>query len=482
MSGNGFFDVREKLVTPRRAAASPASAPASAKPLTVTQITRIVDRAIAAGVPVTVVVQGEVSNFNFHRASGHAYFTLKDASACLSCVMFRDNFSSVQFKVVDGLELIATGNVRVFPKQGRHQLYIDRLQPLGQGALELAFQQLRSKLEAEGLFHADRKRPVPRYPRRIVLMTSRQGAAVQDMLKVLRRFPWIELLIYHVPVQGDGCGQHIAAAITHLNRRVEQIPGGVDLILLGRGGGSLEDLWGFNDETLARAIVASRIPIVTGIGHEVDTSIADLVADHHAHTPTEAATFVTLHWQSAANLLVERDQRLQRQAIVMLQHARQRLIAIERHEVFRRPTDRIDDLRMTLDDRQRALLSAMKHRIHALHGRVREAAERLERQGPAVQLARVQARVDEMSRCLTRGMETALRRRRDRIDAKAALLEAVSPQRVLQRGYSLTRVKRGGAIVRSAEQVKEGDRILTRFVDGEVESVVEDAKQQRLFE
>jgi exodeoxyribonuclease VII large subunit len=137
---------------------------------------------------------------------------------------------------------------------------------------------------------------------------------------------------------------------------------------------------------------------------------------------------------------------------------------------------------MTLDDRQRALLSAMKHRIHALHGRVREAAERLERQGPAVQLARVRARVDEMSRCLTRGMETALRRRQDRLDAKAALLEAVSPQRVLQRGYSLTRVKRGGAIVRSAEQVKEGDRILTRFVDGEVESVVEDAKQQRLFE
>jgi len=478
--------MREKLIAPRRAraAAGDGASPSSAttgKPLSVTQVTKLIERAITAGVPEALSVQGEVSNFNLNRASGHAYFTMKDASACIDCVMFRSEFARLKFKPGDGMEMIATGNVRVYPQRGRYQLYVNQLHPLGQGALELAFQQLRSKLEAEGLFNADRKRPVPPYPRRIVLVTSRQGAALQDMLKVLRRFPWIELMIYHVPVQGDGCGQQIAAAIAHLNRQVNHV-GGADLILLGRGGGSLEDLWGFNEEGLARAIVASRLPIITGIGHEVDVSIADLVADHWAHTPTEAAQVATAYWRAAPNLLVERTVRLRRQMATLVQSARQRLTAIARHEVFRRPTDRIDDLRMTLDDRQRALMLAMNHRLHACHRELREKTERLERQGPAVQVTRVRARVDEIAGRMSRALNTSIQRRADRVNASAALLDAVSPHRVLARGYSLTRVKKTGAIVRKAEQVKPGDRLVTRFQDGEVESIADDAKQPRLFE
>jgi exodeoxyribonuclease VII large subunit len=479
MSGNSFFDMREKLGAgkkPRPGGASPLD-----KVFSVTQLTKVIDAAIRGGVPGTVAVQGEVSNFNFNRASGHAYFTLKDPNSCINCVMFRSEFERVKFKITDGLELLARGGVRVYAAQGKYQLYVESLQPLGRGALELAFQQLRMKLEAEGLFKVERKRPVPRFPARIVIVTSRETAALADMLKVLRRFPWIRLMLFHVPVQGEGCGRQIAGALSEINRQIEKV-GGADVILLGRGGGSLEDLWGFNDESLARAIAASRLPIVTGIGHEVDVSIADLVADHHAHTPTEAARYVTAHWSNAGDLLQTITGRLGRQMRGAVEYARQRLANIQRHEVFRRPTNRIDDLRIKLDDRQQALQLAM-HKVIRLRSRtVQEMAMRLERQAPAVQLARFEGRVNEIQGRLLRGMNAQMGRRVQRIDSASALLEAVSPQRVLQRGYSMTFLKKGGAIVRAESQVKEGDRLVTRLHDGEVESVVEDRKQQRLFE
>ena len=269
--------MREKLAGKRRSAAAP-SAPGK-EPMTVTELTRLIDAAIRAGVPASVTVKGETSNFSFNRASGHAYFTLKDSTACLDCVMFRSDFANVKFQVADGMELLASGNVKVYAAKGKHQLYVNRLEPVGRGALELALAQLRAKLEKEGLFAAKRKREIPRYPARIVIVTSRETAALADMLKVLRRIPALRLMLFHVPVQGEGSGKQIAEGIGFLNRRIGDV-GGADLILLGRGGGSLEDLWGFNEEVLARAIAASRIPIVTGIGHEVDVSIADLVADH----------------------------------------------------------------------------------------------------------------------------------------------------------------------------------------------------------
>ena len=498
----GFFDVREKLVPRRRGAAAAAGPPPGTDALlSVSAVTQLVERAIRSGVPPTVAVRGEVSNFNHNRASGHAYFTLKDDASVLNCVMFRDAFERVRFTPINGMELMAVGGVRVYAAQGRHQLYVSHLQPLGQGALELAFQQLRAKLEAEGLFAAERKRPVPRYPGRIVLVTSRQTAALQDMLKVLRRYPWVRLVLCHVPVQGEGCGPAMAKALIGLNDHADRL-GGADLILLGRGGGSLEDLFGFNDEQLARAIFASRLPVVTGIGHEVDVSIADLVADHHAHTPTEAATVATAGWRTAVDDLRSTSTRLTRVLDGHVRDARHRLAAVAQHEFFRRPTDRLDDLRQRLDDRGRSLELAvhalLRRRAAALH----LAAERLGRQTPAARAARLAERLEQVRQRLAvavRGQVRAgsasviaaagrldrstisdLRRRADRLTGLATHLEALSPQRTLERGYTVTR-RAGGPVVRSAADVREPDHLVTRFTDGEVVSVVEDAKQPKLF-
>lgn len=499
----GFFDVREQLVPQRSPRATPtgASPGGTDGPLSVSAVTKVIDRAIRSGVPATVTVRGEVSNFSHNRGSGHAYFTLKDPEAVLACVMFRDAFERVKFTPANGMELMAVGSIRLYAAQGRHQLYVSQLQPLGQGALELAFQQLRAKLEAEGLFAPERKRPIPRYPSRIVLITSRQTAALQDMLKVLRRYPWVRLLLCHVPVQGEGSGATIAKALAGVNANIDQL-GGADLILLGRGGGSLEDLWGFNDESLARAIAASRLPVVTGIGHEVDVSIADLVADHHAHTPTEAATVAVAAWRTAEDELRNLSARLARQLDHELRDARRRLAAVEQHEFFRRPTDRIDDLRQRLDDRGRRLELAVHAAMRRRQARVQSAADRLARQTPAARAARSLERLEQLKQRLTvavrgevrrsgialdtvaarlrRPMLASLQRRADRVAALSTHLEALSPQRTLERGYTVTRLAKG-AVVRSAKDVREPDRIVTRFADGEVTSVVEDGSRPKLF-
>jgi exodeoxyribonuclease VII large subunit len=510
MSANGFFEMREKLTPPRRSAKARAGGGAGEPggrggeaPLSVTDLTRMIDAVLRSGMPSSVLVRGEISNFSHNRSSGHAYFTLKDSSACVNCVMFRSEFERVKFRPTDGMELLAGGEVKVYAPQGRHQLYVNRLQPLGRGALELALQQLREKLAAEGLFAAQRKRPVPRFPARIAILTSRETAALADMLKVLRRVPALSLMLYHVPVQGEGCGRCIAEAVGHLSRCAG--PAKIDLILLGRGGGSLEDLWGFNDESLARAIVASSIPIITGIGHEVDVSIADLVADHWAHTPTEAATFAIRHWIGAAELLDVTAIRLRRHVAAVLQDGQRRLAGIERHELFRRPTHHVDRLRMLLDDRERTLLLRINHQLRQ-RGRTLEAmSATLERRGPAASLARARERLaglnrqlvgaahdrlrrqaDRLNRCslehLRRSLRLGLRRRGTMLDSLAARLEALSPQQVLRRGYSLTTLKKTGVVVRTPADVKPGQVLVTRLVDGSIESTVEDAAQPRLFE
>jgi len=396
---------------------------------------------------------------------------------------------------------------------------------VGQGALELAFQQLRAKLEAEGLFAAERKRPIPAYPMTVAIVTSREGAALADILKVLRRFPWLRLLLFPVPVQGDGAAAKIAAAISQLNRCPASI-GVPDLIILGRGGGSLEDLWQFNEEIVVRAIAASDIPIVTGIGHEVDVSIADLAADHHAHTPTEAAQVITAHWRIAPDAIDMNSVRLRRALQSMVKEARRRLIAVERHETFRRPLDRINLIRQVLDDRQRSMSYAMNGRVReSLHrladianrfeGRLpeivrrarermndiqmrllRAADQRLRREGE--RLARAAARLAErhprystalydqrlasLSERLQRGKAESVRVAAGRLDSIEARLRALSPQAVLQRGYSITLRKRDGLVIRSADQVHPGDRLLTRLGEGEIQSIAQDSVQLPLFE
>lgn len=526
MGKTNFFDFKDSLSPGRGRAPGLSSGAAGPQPLTVSQLTARIDGALRSGLPAGLLVKGEISNANLHRASGHFYFTLKDASACIDCVMFKSGASKLKFRADDGLEVLAEGRVAVYPQRGRYQLYVEVLQPLGKGALELAFQQLRTKLEAEGLFDQSRKRPLPRYSRRIVILTGAQTAALQDVLKVLRRFPWLQLMVYPVPVQGEGAAARIAAALAHVNRTIDAL-GGADLVLLARGGGSLEDLWAFNEEVVARAVAASRLPVITGIGHEVDTSIADLVADYRAHTPTEAAQVITTNWRTVVDRLGALHERLRRDARNRMRDAWRRLEAVERHEAFRRPLDRILALRQWLDDQHRSVVLGMAARLRAAQWRVRELETRLKHAGPSFILARFRARLAEGARRLGRagtqrllrsrerlgrldarvaaadprhrvrvlrerltGLDGRLRgamwllhrRRGEQVESLARFLRGVGPAQVLRRGYSITLRKRSGEVLKSAANVTPGETLVTRFADGKVESVVDDPRQPRLFE
>jgi exodeoxyribonuclease VII large subunit len=481
-----FFDFKEK-VDGRKARTGPEKTPGSegsrqqTDALTITQLTAQIDRTIRSGFPSSVLVKGELSNCRVNASSGHIYFTLKDAGACIGCVMWKSDASRLRFTPTDGMELLVRGTIQVYAQQGKYQLYATSLQPLGKGALELAFQQTKAKLEAEGLFAQERKRPLPPYPTCIALVTSSGTAALQDMLKVLRRFPWIHVLVYHVPVQGDGCGPKIAEGIQHLGRQLRSL-GGLDLIVLSRGGGSLEDLWGFNEEVVARAIATCPVPVVTGIGHEVDTSIADLVADYHAHTPTEAAQVITAEWRGAAQSIENSITRLERTVRGMVQYGRQRLIACARHEMFRRPMHRILALQQFIDERDRALANAVTGRLERLSRRVETFRARLGERHPRASVKLASQRLDSISARLERGMTNLCARQTQRVETIALQLAALSPDNVLKRGYSITTRKRDGAIIRNQQDVRAGEKIVTRVAEGQIESIVDDASQPRLFE
>ena len=372
-----------------------------------------------------VAVRGEVSNVS-RTANGHLFLTLKDSSAQLRAVLWRDAARQLKFQLKDGLEVVAVGQLDLYPARGTYQLVVHELIPEGIGALELAFRQLREKLAAEGLFAAERKRPLPRIPRRIALVTSPQGAAVKDMLQViLRRWPAARIVIVPVPVQGDGAATKIARGIRLLSEL-----DGVDVAIVGRGGGSLEDLWPFNEEVVARAIAACPIPVISAVGHEVDVSISDLVADRRALTPSESGEIVV---PDAAELRAEIDQierRLRRVLAGRLESA----------------SARLDGLR------GRPVLAAPEQQLHQLRWRIEEQAQRLTRASGAR---------------LLRG-DSALTR-------LTATLDALSPLKVLSRGYSITTDRETGAVLTEASQAAPGALIETRLQAGRIVSRVESA-------
>jgi exodeoxyribonuclease VII large subunit len=369
-----------------------------------------------------VWVAGEVSNCT-RAGSGHIYFTLKDDQAQLKAVIWRSAAQRLRFDLRDGQDVIASGPIEVYPPRGQYQLVADKLIPQGVGALELALRQLQQKLSAEGLFDPDRKRPLPRFPRKVALITSPTGAAVRDMIQVLtRRWKLADIVLLPVMVQGDGAAEQIAAAL----RSVGQIPD-VDVVICGRGGGSLEDLWAFNEEVVARAIAACPRPVVSAVGHEIDVTVADLVADRRALTPSEAAELVV---PLDSEVRAELDRWSQQLRSALQQRARQarlQLDGLSTRRCFARPLER----------------------LHFL----------------ATQL-------DELESRLSRGINGVLERARRECAAVAAHLEALSPLGVLARGYSLTKRLPDGQLVRSAADVQVGDRLSTLLGDGELLSTV----------
>jgi len=396
--------------------------PGDVKVFSVGELSRAVKFLLEEGFPV-VWVTGEVSNVS-RPASGHVYFTLKDSESQLRCTLWRNTSRQVRFDLRDGLEVIVCGRMNVYLARGEYQLTVDEIQPKGIGPLELAFRQLCEKLRAEGLFDEKRKRRLPRFPQRIILITSPTGAAVRDMLKILgRRWPLTEVWVCPVPVQGDGAGQAIALALAQVNRL-----DGIDVIILGRGGGSLEDLWAFNEEIVARAIHASRIPVISGIGHETDVTVADLVADVRALTPSEAAERVVPDLMEITAELRNYGVHLQTLLARKLERAKGRLDELATRRCFRLPLERVRDHERRLDELQSRLQRAGKQRLD---------------------------------------------RDRQWLEAVAARLEALSPLNVLARGYSVTRRETDLTIVSAPDQLQPGERLITLLHRGQVVSRVE---------
>ncbi len=428
-------------------------------PLTVSQVTAMVKRVIEEGLPPTVHVVGEISNFKRH-LSGHLYLTLKDAQSELSCVMWRSGAAKLKFAPKDGLEVIATGSVEVFERAGRYQFYIRKLEPRGVGALELAFRQLRKKLSNEGLFDEKRKQPLPPYPTRIALVTSPTGAAVADIVRTIqRRYPCVSLLLYPVRVQGPGAAEEIAAAIRRISEAREQL-GGVDVMIVGRGGGSLEDLWAFNEEIVARAIYASRVPIISAVGHEVDVSIADLVADVRAATPTAAAELAV---PVLGEVLADVDSlaaRMNRTLSAGLELSTTRLTACLQRYPYRDPL-------------------VMPRRLEQ---QVDELSLRLERSGPATTIPGLAERAKRLGRLLPAAMHRRLVFANEQLRGSGERLAALSYKSVLGRGFSITRTKKGRLVVRSPKQLEDHMHLVTEVADGEFESRVVNLKQLELFD
>ena len=494
--------------------------------LTVSQLTSLIKGILTQHLPATLHVVGELSNVS-RPSSGHLYFTLKDDASEIRGVMWRSDAAKIKFEPQDGLEVIATGNVDVYEPRGQYQLYVRKLEPRGVGALELAFRQLREKLEREGLFDPAHKKPLPRWPRRIAVVTSPTGAAIRDILKVLRRrFPCVDIFVYPVRVQGEGAATEIAAAIGTLNGHSAKL-GGIDVMIVGRGGGSLEDLWAFNEEAVARAIYASRIPVVSAVGHEVDVTISDLVADVRAPTPSAAAEIVVPVLDEVLAMLADYGRVFHRHARHALEVSASRLETLARHEWFRDPIGRLARRAQQVDEaagrlnlaitRKMAATSRELHRCEVVlssirpeaylqkqHRRLLDAAYRLrsalehaslrsERRlsraiaglraaSPRRVIERDAATIAQLHRRLAHDIRHRLALARQDAEGLAARLECVSHKSVLSRGFSITRHAKKGTIIRAADQVKAGDRIATETADGTFESRVVDKSQMELFE
>lgn len=394
--------------------------------VSVSQLTQQIKQSLEEQFPA-IWVCGEVSDMARPR-SGHVYFTLKDEHAQLRSVIWRGTAQRLRFEMHDGLELICQGNVEVYAPRGSYQLIVRHVEPRGLGALELALRQLRAKLEAEGLFAPELKKPLPAFPRRIAFVTSPTGAAIRDFLEVLRR-RWsdVQVLIIPARVQGEGAASEIASGIATANR-LKDPP---DVLVVGRGGGSLEDLWCFNEEAVVRAIYASKIPVVSAVGHEIDVTLSDLAADLRALTPSEAAERIVPSGEEMVQSLKTIERRLLMSIRGRTETLRTRLNAVAGHSIFRRPHQLIQQLRQQLDDIERRANRATEHRL---------------------------------------AMEA------ERVSRLAGKLESLSPLQVLKRGYSLTERAGDGQLVTDAGTLTTGDLIKTRFAKGSAISSIEKAE------
>jgi len=418
--------------------------PAEKKIISVGDLTRRIKKSIEDAVRY-VWVAGELSNYKGPGPSGHLYFTLKDAESQIPCAMWKGMANRLRFEPENGMEVVAFGKVDVYVPYGKYQLIVEDMEPRGVGSLQLKFEQLKEKLQKEGLFDAGRKRPIPFLPRKLAIVTSPTGAAVADMVRTLRtRCPALHVIVYPVKVQGDGAAQEIAAAIGHLNLSMPDI----DVMIVGRGGGSIEDLWAFNEEVVARAIFTSRIPVISAVGHETDTTISDFVADVRALTPTDGAVRAVPKLDDLHLSLDDLDAKLRRALKSRADLYRSQLDGFGRG--FARVVELPNLLRQRLDDLDARLNTGLPGLPKILRDRVDHLASRLQ--------ADARRRIENAHAQLRQA---------------AASLEALSPVAILGRGYSITRLESSQEILLNGAQAKPGDRIVTRLGTGQIISRVE---------
>ena len=377
-----------------------------------------------------ICVSGELSNYKIY-PSGHHYFTLKDAEGAMRAVMFRGSAAKLRFRPENGMKVLAAGRITVYPRDGAYQLYCSSLSPEGAGDLYVAFEQLKKKLQEEGLFDPAHKKPLPVYPHRIAIITSSAGAAVHDMLRILnRRYPLSKVMLLPVRVQGAEAPAEIAGAIRYANRWKL-----ADVIITGRGGGSMEDLWAFNDERVARMIYASEIPVISAVGHEPDVTISDFVADRRAATPSNAAEIVAPDQQ---------------------------------------------ELRQRLDSMQSAMLQTLQQKLQASRQRLRMLQQAKVLQDPAYTVQERKTRLQALQKELIAALQQTTARRREQFAHLAAALDAMSPLKVLSRGYSI--VKQDTGIVKSAADVTPGDTVCVQLCDGSFHAQVQDVIKENKHE
>jgi exodeoxyribonuclease VII large subunit len=430
---------------------------------TVSQINSLIKVALEEKLPPRLIVRGEISDWK-HHSSGHCYFSLKDEGGILPCVMWASSFKKTKFSPEDGMEVLAGGHIDVYTVGGKYQLYVDKLDPAGVGALQLAFEQMVKKLRAEGLFDEEHKKPLPLYPARIGILTSESGAALHDITDSIRsRWPCVKLLLYPVPVQGEGAAERIALALRDINKRNNKLK--LDVLIVGRGGGSLEDLWAFNEEVLARAIFDSTIPVISSVGHEVDTTIADLVADARASTPTKAGVVAVPDVQEIRNRLTAAEQNLKNQLMARIRHAEQDLQIILANAIFRNPLSLVRNAEQRLDELAADLIEAVKALLMASHQKVSISYERIIRIEPHRLLGQKKVELNDWQNRANAGVGAILNDCRVQLTAQANRLAALNPKSVLHRGYSITTNKKTGSLVRSVKDVRPGDELMTELAD-----------------
>ncbi len=407
---------------------------------TVSQVNSLIKGILENNLPSRLAITGEITNWSIAR-SGHAYFDLKDENALLPCVMWRSKLDRIKFEPANGLAVIAKGYIDVYSPHGKYQFYAESMQPAGIGALQLAFEQMVKRLKAEGLFEEKYKKPLPAYPERIGILTSESGAAVHDIIdSIHNRWPPAGLFLYPVPVQGEGAAEKIAAALRDINRRNKELK--LDILIVGRGGGSLEDLWAFNEEVLARAIFDSKIPVISAVGHEVDTTIADLVADARASTPTKAGIVAVPDMQEVLEHVDNLKKRLVSQLKFLVYSAEQQS----------------DELCIRLESSVRQLLAEARAKLHA-------GFQQIVKIEPHRLLGKKTVDLNNLKNRVNAAIKAIINSRRMQLTAQTNLLAGLNPKSVLQRGYSITANKKTGLLIKSSEDVRIGDLLITELAE-----------------